>query len=141
MCMRFFCQAFTHTAQYDEAIADYFRRQYSSGVSQLHLRYGTNPHQAPAQIYTLRPALPLTGTPAHTHAVLQCSVFVYFIFLSLLVLNGSPGFINLCDALNAWQLVRELKSALGMPAATSFKHVSPAGERAHTLQMYHTHTE
>lgn len=44
------------------------------------------------------------------------------------MLNGSPGFINLCDALNAWQLVRELKQALGIPAATSFKHVSPAGE-------------
>ena len=43
------------------------------------------------------------------------------------VLNGSPGFINLCDALNGWQLVRELKHALGLPAATSFKHVSPAG--------------
>ena len=43
------------------------------------------------------------------------------------VVNGSPGFINLCDALNAWQLVRELKAALGLAAATSFKHVSPAG--------------
>lgn len=43
------------------------------------------------------------------------------------VLNGSPGYINLLDALNGWQLVRELKSALGVPAATSFKHVSPAG--------------
>ena len=42
-------------------------------------------------------------------------------------MNGSPGFINLCDALNGWQLVRELKFALGLPAATSFKHVSPAG--------------
>uniref|UniRef100_A0A9J7YL84 Bifunctional purine biosynthesis protein ATIC n=1 Tax=Cyprinus carpio carpio TaxID=630221 RepID=A0A9J7YL84_CYPCA len=96
-------KAFTHTAQYDEAISDYFRREYSRGISQLPLRYGMNPHQAPAQLYTLRPALPLT------------------------VLNGSPGFINLCDALNAWQLVRELKKALGLPAATSFKHVSPAG--------------
>ncbi|XP_052403103.1 bifunctional purine biosynthesis protein PURH [Carassius gibelio] len=96
-------KAFTHTAQYDEAISDYFRREYSRGVSQLPLRYGMNPHQAPAQLYTQRPALPLT------------------------VLNGSPGFINLCDALNAWQLVRELKKALGLPAATSFKHVSPAG--------------
>lgn len=96
-------KAFTHTAQYDEAISDYFRREYSRGVSQLPLRYGMNPHQAPAQLYTTRPALPLT------------------------VLNGSPGFINLCDALNAWQLVRELKKALGLPAATSFKHVSPAG--------------
>lgn len=47
--------------------------------------------------------------------------------LSALVLNGSPGYINLCDALNAWQLVRELKNALNLPAATSFKHVSPAG--------------
>ncbi|XP_030636394.1 bifunctional purine biosynthesis protein ATIC [Chanos chanos] len=96
-------KAFTHTAQYDEAISDYFRREYSRGVSQLPLRYGMNPHQAPAQLYTLRPTLPLT------------------------VVNGSPGFINLCDALNAWQLVRELKNALGIPAATSFKHVSPAG--------------
>ncbi|XP_056319141.1 bifunctional purine biosynthesis protein PURH [Danio aesculapii] len=96
-------KAFTHTAQYDEAISDYFRREYSRGVSQLPLRYGMNPHQAPAQLYTTRPALPLT------------------------VLNGSPGFINLCDALNAWQLVRELKKALGLPAASSFKHVSPAG--------------
>ncbi|XP_067298317.1 bifunctional purine biosynthesis protein PURH [Pseudorasbora parva] len=96
-------KAFTHTAQYDEAISDYFRREYSRGISQLPLRYGMNPHQAPAQLYTIRPALPLS------------------------VLNGSPGFINLCDALNAWQLVRELKRALGLPAATSFKHVSPAG--------------
>uniref|UniRef100_A0A8D3C4H0 Bifunctional purine biosynthesis protein ATIC n=1 Tax=Scophthalmus maximus TaxID=52904 RepID=A0A8D3C4H0_SCOMX len=54
-------KAFTHTAQYDEAISDYFRRQYSSGVSQLPLRYGMNPHQAPAQLYTLHPALPLKG--------------------------------------------------------------------------------
>ncbi|CAL8350893.1 unnamed protein product [Merluccius merluccius] len=96
-------KAFTHTAQYDDAISDYFRGQYSRGVSQLPLRYGMNPHQAPAQLYTLRSALPLT------------------------VVNGSPGFINLCDALNAWQLVRELKAALGLAAATSFKHVSPAG--------------
>ncbi|XP_041118089.1 bifunctional purine biosynthesis protein ATIC-like [Polyodon spathula] len=96
-------KAFTHTAQYDEAISDYFRKEYSKGVSQLPLRYGTNPHQAPAQLYTLCPKLPIT------------------------VVNGSPGFINLCDALNAWQLVRDLKKALGLPAATSFKHVSPAG--------------
>lgn len=47
--------------------------------------------------------------------------------LPMRVVNGSPGFINLCDALNAWQLVRELKTALNLPAATSFKHVSPAG--------------
>uniref|UniRef100_T1DMA2 Bifunctional purine biosynthesis protein ATIC n=1 Tax=Crotalus horridus TaxID=35024 RepID=T1DMA2_CROHD len=96
-------KAFTHTAQYDTAISDYFRKEYSKGISQLPLRYGMNPHQVPAQLYTSRPQLPLS------------------------VLNGSPGFINLCDALNAWQLVRELKQALGISAATSFKHVSPAG--------------
>lgn len=62
-----------------------------------------NPHQKPAQLYTTLPKLPLT------------------------VRNGSPGFINLCDALNGWQLVKELKEALELPAATSFKHVSPAG--------------
>lgn len=62
-----------------------------------------NPHQKPAQLFTTLEKLPLT------------------------VVNGSPGFINLCDALNGWQLVKELKGALGLPAATSFKHVSPAG--------------
>ncbi|KAL4720691.1 hypothetical protein ACJJTC_009939, partial [Scirpophaga incertulas] len=96
-------KAFTHTSDYDIAISDYFRKQYSAGQSQLTLRYGMNPHQKPAQVYTTRDRLPLT------------------------TLNGSPGFINLCDALNAWQLVKELKESLGLPAATSFKHVSPAG--------------
>ncbi|KAL3247881.1 hypothetical protein MRX96_056798 [Rhipicephalus microplus] len=96
-------KAFLHTAQYDAAISDYFRKQYLTGVACLPLRYGTNPHQVPAQLCTNLPRLPIT------------------------VLNGSPGFINLCDALNAWQLVKELKAALGIPAATSFKHVSPAG--------------
>ncbi|KAF9806825.1 hypothetical protein SFRURICE_015918 [Spodoptera frugiperda] len=93
-------KAFTHTSEYDLAITDYFRRQYSAGQSQLTLRYGMNPHQKPAQVFTTRDKLPLT------------------------TLNGSPGFINLCDALNAWQLVKELKEALGLPAATSFKHAS-----------------
>ncbi|KAM7313067.1 bifunctional purine biosynthesis protein ATIC [Ixodes scapularis] len=96
-------KAFLHTAQYDAAISDYFRKQYLAGVAHLPLRYGTNPHQTPAQLCTSLPRLPLS------------------------VVNGSPGFINLCDALNAWQLVKELKAALGIPAATSFKHVSPAG--------------
>ncbi|CAL4124640.1 unnamed protein product [Meganyctiphanes norvegica] len=96
-------KAFTHTAQYDDAISDYFRRTFSQGVAQLPLRYGMNPHQKPAQLYTQGAQLPLT------------------------VVNGSPGFINLCDALNAWQLVRELRQALDIPAAASFKHVSPAG--------------
>ncbi|CAG2179809.1 unnamed protein product, partial [Oppiella nova] len=96
-------KAFNHTALYDSAISNYFRAQYNSGLSQLTLRYGMNPHQKPAQLYTFEDRLPLT------------------------VVNGSPGFINLCDALNAYQLVRDLKRALGLPAATSFKHVSPAG--------------
>ncbi|XP_026321950.1 bifunctional purine biosynthesis protein PURH [Hyposmocoma kahamanoa] len=96
-------KAFTHTSEYDLAISDYFRKQYSAGQAQLTLRYGMNPHQKPAQVFTTLDRLPLT------------------------TLNGSPGFINLCDALNAWQLVKELKEALALPAATSFKHVSPAG--------------
>lgn len=96
-------KAFTHTAQYDDAISDYFRKEYSSNVSQINLRYGMNPHQKPAQLFTTLEKLPLK------------------------VLNSAPGFINLCDALNGWQLVKELKYALGHPAATSFKHVSPAG--------------
>ncbi|KAK3864735.1 hypothetical protein Pcinc_029595 [Petrolisthes cinctipes] len=96
-------KAFTHTAQYDDHISDYMRKTFSNTVSQLSLRYGMNPHQKPAQIFTQQAKLPLT------------------------VVNGSPGFINLCDALNGWQLVRELQAALGLPAAASFKHVSPAG--------------
>ncbi|XP_022258328.1 bifunctional purine biosynthesis protein PURH-like [Limulus polyphemus] len=96
-------KAFNHTAQYDMAVSDYFRREFGQEHSQLSLRYGMNPHQTPAQIFTYSEKLPLT------------------------VLNGSPGFINLCDALNAWQLVQELEEALSLPAAASFKHVSPAG--------------
>ncbi|KAL8624628.1 hypothetical protein ACOMHN_045163 [Nucella lapillus] len=96
-------KAFTHTADYDAAISDYFRREYGAGSSQLSLRYGMNPHQKPAQLFSTLPQLPIT------------------------VRNGSPGFINLCDALNAWQLVKEARQAIGLPAAASFKHVSPAG--------------
>jgi phosphoribosylaminoimidazolecarboxamide formyltransferase/IMP cyclohydrolase len=73
------------------------------GDKEITLRYGCNPHQKPARVYAKAGALPLK------------------------VLNGAPGYINLLDALNAWQLVRELKQALGLPAAASFKHVSPAG--------------
>ncbi len=72
-------------------------------MNELKLRYGCNPHQAPARIFREDGPLPIQ------------------------VLSGAPGYINLCDALNAWQLVRELKAALGLPAASSFKHVSPAG--------------
>lgn len=71
--------------------------------TEIELRYGTNPHQVPARIYVNQGLLPIT------------------------MLNGSPGYINLLDALNGWQLVRELKQALNLPAAASFKHVSPAG--------------
>jgi phosphoribosylaminoimidazolecarboxamide formyltransferase/IMP cyclohydrolase len=67
-------------------------------------RYGVNPHQKPAWISRLA-----GGTMPFT------------------VLNGTPGYTNLMDALNSWQLVRELEAALGLPAAASFKHVSPAG--------------
>ena len=66
------------------------------------LRYGINPHQTPARVFS------------HGRLPFQ-------------VLNGAPGYINLLDALNSWQLVRELRETLGMPAAASFKHVSPAG--------------
>ncbi len=71
--------------------------------NEIRLRYGTNPHQAPARIYSKQGPLPLK------------------------VLNGAPGYINLLDALNSWQLVRELKEAVNLPAAASFKHTSPAG--------------
>jgi phosphoribosylaminoimidazolecarboxamide formyltransferase/IMP cyclohydrolase len=70
---------------------------------ELVLRYGCNPHQKPARVYARQGTLPFS------------------------VLNGAPGYINLLDALNAWQLVKELKSVLQLPAAASFKHVSPAG--------------
>ncbi|XP_074594211.1 bifunctional purine biosynthesis protein ATIC isoform X2 [Brevipalpus obovatus] len=96
-------KAFNHTAAYDTAISNYFRGQYCSNDAQISLRYGMNPHQKPAQIFTTDNRLPLK------------------------VVNGSPGYINLCDALNGWQLVRELSKSLDLPAATSFKHVSPAG--------------
>ena len=73
-------------------------------MNELELKYGCNPNQKPSRIYMENGgALPIE------------------------VLNGRPGYINLLDAFNGWQLVRELKEATGLPAATSFKHVSPAG--------------
>lgn len=71
--------------------------------SEIALRYGMNPHQAPARALADRGALPFE------------------------VRNGAPGYINLLDALNSWQLVRELRAETGLPAAASFKHASPAG--------------
>ncbi|KAI9809886.1 MAG: bifunctional phosphoribosylaminoimidazolecarboxamide formyltransferase/IMP cyclohydrolase [Sarcosagium campestre] len=97
-------KAFEHTADYDAAIADFFRKRYAGdGLQQLSLRYGTNPHQKAATAYVKDGRLPFK------------------------VLGGSPGYVNLLDALNAWPLVKELRLALDFPAATSFKHVSPAG--------------
>ena len=97
-------KAFSHTADYDQAISDFFRKQYAGdGSKQLSLRYGANPHQKPASAYVQDGELPFK------------------------VLNGAPGYINLLDALNAWPLVKELSEALDYPAAASFKHVSPAG--------------
>ncbi len=73
-------------------------------MTELELKYGCNPNQKPSKIFMQGGAqLPIT------------------------VLNGKPGYINFLDAFNSWQLVRELKAALGLPAAASFKHVSPAG--------------
>ena len=97
-------KAFGHTADYDAAISEFFRKQYASdGKQYLPLRYGANPHQKPASASVKEGQLPFK------------------------VVSGSPGYINLLDALNSWPLVKELKAALGKPAAASFKHVSPAG--------------
>ena len=72
-------------------------------MKELELKYGCNPNQKPSKIYSENGDLPIE------------------------VLNGKPGYINFLDAFNGWQLVKELKEATGYPAATSFKHVSPAG--------------
>lgn len=72
-------------------------------MKELELKYGCNPNQKPSRIYMNEGELPIE------------------------VLNGKPGYINFLDAFNGWQLVSELKKATGLPAATSFKHVSPAG--------------
>jgi phosphoribosylaminoimidazolecarboxamide formyltransferase/IMP cyclohydrolase len=72
-------------------------------AKELALRYGANPHQVPARVFMEQGDLPIQ------------------------VLNSAPGYINLLDALNSWQLVKELKETLGLPAAASFKHVSPSG--------------
>ncbi len=72
-------------------------------MKEMELKYGCNPNQKPAKIYMEKGELPIE------------------------ILNGKPGYINLLDAFNSWQLVKELKEATGLPAAASFKHVSPAG--------------
>ncbi len=72
-------------------------------MKEMQLKYGCNPNQKPSRIFMKEGELPIE------------------------VLNGNPGYINLLDAFNGWQLVKELEAATGLPAATSFKHVSPAG--------------
>ena len=72
-------------------------------MNEIQLKYGCNPNQKPSRIFMREGELPVT------------------------VLNGRPGYINFLDALNSWQLVKELKAATGVPSAASFKHVSPAG--------------
>ena len=72
-------------------------------MKELELKYGCNPNQKPSRIYVENGELPIK------------------------VLSGKPGYINFLDALNGWQLVKELKEATGLAAAASFKHVSPAG--------------
>ena len=76
---------------------------YITGMKELELKYGCNPNQKPSRIFMQEGELPIE------------------------VINGRPGYINFLDALNAWQLVKELKEATGLAAAASFKHVSPAG--------------
>jgi phosphoribosylaminoimidazolecarboxamide formyltransferase/IMP cyclohydrolase len=104
--------AFAHTAAYDAAISTWFAAQNQEEpaiVTRAYelafpLKYGCNPHQVPSNIYSLQGAT-----------------------LPFRVVNGKPGYINLLDAVNSWALVKEAKQALGLPAASSFKHVSPAG--------------
>ena len=72
-------------------------------MQELELKYGCNPNQKPSRIFMKEGELPIE------------------------VLCGRPGYINFLDAFNSWQLVKELKEATGLPAAASFKHVSPAG--------------
>ena len=85
-------KAFEHTADYDDAISSFFRKRFASDGSQpqqISLRYGTNPHQRDACAFMKNVPLPFR------------------------VLNGSPGYVNLLDALNSWGLVKEMKEALG----------------------------
>ena len=120
---RYAARAFALSASYDSAIASWFSAQLSTAPTtpptplpvttrvyqpEYPLKYGCNPHQSPASILS---RLSTTNAPS----------------LPFTVLNGTPGYINLLDATNAWQLVRELREATGLPAAASFKHASPAG--------------
>ncbi|KAI3630394.1 hypothetical protein MIR68_011829 [Amoeboaphelidium protococcarum] len=96
-------KAFERTASYDQHISQFLATRFADSNQLMKLRYGANPHQQNASVYIAGQQLPFK------------------------VLNGSPGFINLLDALNSWQLVKELGQSTGICAAASFKHVSPAG--------------
>merc|ERR1712176_1161214 len=106
------CAAYALTAAYDSTVSTWMEGQVSSPPTSHSiafqvakpLKYGCNPHQLPAGLCSVN------GSP-----------------LPFEVVNGTPGYINLLDAVNAWQLVYELAKATNMPAAASFKHVSPAG--------------
>merc|ERR1711959_550861 len=106
------CAAYACTAAYDSAVSMWMAGQVSAPPSshtvqfqvERPLKYGCNPQQLPAGLCSIGgQQLPFT------------------------VVSGTPGYINLLDAVNAWQLVHELAQATGLPAAASFKHVSPAG--------------
>ena len=117
MRKEFAASAFSHSATYDAAINEFFSKELNSTTNiiqnrtykqELVLKYGCNPHQKPATLSSIG------GTE-----------------LPFEILNGRPGYINLLDAANAWQLVFELNKSLNLPAAASFKHVSPAGAAVH----------
>ncbi len=116
---RLAAEGFALSAAYDTAISSWINKELNkeqtpTGISaatttrvykrEVSLKYGCNPHQSPAGLYSI------DGNN-----------------LPFSIINGTPGYINLLDAVNAWQLVNELGLATGLPAATSFKHVSPAG--------------
>ena len=82
-------------------------------MNELELKYGCNPNQKPSRIFMR------SGKD-----------------LPIKILNGKPGYINFMDAFNSWQLVLELKAATGLPAAASFKHVSPAGAAARKAILF-----
>jgi phosphoribosylaminoimidazolecarboxamide formyltransferase/IMP cyclohydrolase len=106
------CAAYALTASYDSMVSTWMEKQVSEPPSthsisfevERPLKYGCNPHQLPAGLCAVGGGK-----------------------LPFEVVSGVPGYINLLDAVNAWQLVHELAEATGMPAAASFKHVSPAG--------------
>merc|ERR1719473_343643 len=106
------CAAYALTASYDSMVSTWMEKQVSEPPStktvsfevERPLKYGCNPHQLPAGLCAVGGGkLPFD------------------------VISGTPGYINLLDAVNAWQLVHELAQATGLPAAASMKHVSPAG--------------